>query len=56
MEKRCLEILGATMGAEPVEMGETFRKLSLLAPLEAVPLYYLGFSDAQTFTPPSGGR
>lgn len=56
MEKRCLENLGAKMGAEPIEIGETFPKLSLLAPLEAVPLYSLGFSDAQTFTPPSGGR
>lgn len=55
MRRWMLGVLGALLlappvAAEPIEMGETFPKVPLLAPLEAAQRDYLGLSDDQPFT------
>ena len=55
MRRWLLGILGALLlappvAAEPIEMGETFPKVLMPAPLEATQRDYLGLSDDQSFT------
>ncbi len=43
-------LLAPPLAAEPIEMGETFPKVALPAPLEAAQREYLGLADDQPFT------